>query len=91
MSELETPLDLDRIDALLEEISIDNFIPSSHNYLSADTFNQVLKVLSAHAPDAVDHSSPKGGGSNLFLVLMYQNLLLAKRMAILETRINARG
>ena len=78
------PLDLNGIDALLEELSKNNFIPSRGN-CSADIFNQVLKVLSVHAPDAVDHSSPKGGeGSNLFFILMYQNLLLAKRVAALE-------
>lgn len=87
------PLNLNRINALLEELSEEHFVTPNGRTPSADQANRLSQALGCD-DDLVIERYAAGNpeeGSNLFFVLMYQNLLLAKRVAALEARINARG
>lgn len=90
MPGLEPPLDLNSIDALLEELSEERFVTALGRTPSADQANRLSQALGCDDNLVIERftaGNPEDG-SNLFFVLMYQNLLLAKRVAALEARIN---
>ncbi len=77
------------IDELMKELSENNFVSNSvSSAINADLFNQVSKIIGCEKNLTIDKQNPGGNdGSNLFKVLMYQNLLLAKRVEALEEEI----
>ena len=75
-------LDPNGINILLEEVKgRHSAVPFSSNPPTVDLINQVSESLG-------DYDHRVGEGADLFLVLMYQNLLLAKRVTELEAQIN---
>lgn len=81
----KTRLDLNRIDLMLKELSEGNFVKRPGFTPSADQLNRLSQALGCYDDFIVNISAPdEDDGSNLFFVLMYQNLLLAKRVSELE-------
>lgn len=87
MSELEGRLNFNAIDDLLEELSHNNFGMPEGVYVSADLANRITETLGCEDARALDIDREKRiPGSDLIRILMYQNLLLAKRVSELEQR-----
>ena len=77
---------MSEIDELMKELSDNNFKRTNHN-LPANFVNEVLSICGCDENLVVDSTTPGDSeSSNLFRVLMYQNLLLLERIESLEER-----
>ena len=65
---------------LLERLSANNF----KDVLNAELFNEVAREIGCTGDFCKNHVSTGNAGSNLFIALMYQNLLLVKKVDGLE-------
>ena len=87
MSKPKPHLDPNGIDILLEKVSRDN-CRMLGGYHDAEMSNEISRVLGCYDDIAVNAPSPDENGSDVLRTLMYQNLLLAKRVTELEACLN---
>lgn len=77
------------VDELISDLQETNFKWDASKVgtgVNAEFLNEVTRALGCKGDFAVDFAA--GGGSNIFVALMHQNLLLAKRIQELEERLN---
>ena len=87
MSDMER-LDFNAIDDLLEKLARNNFRILNGGYHDAEDSNEISRVLGSPDNLVMNCPSPDEQGSDMLRVLMYQNLLLAKRVSEMEQRLN---
>lgn len=87
-----TKLDLNNINSLLADLSSDRFRDTSFDnegITRATMLNAVARVLGCKENYAVDKDKDLNGrGSGVIEAVMYQNLLLAKRVSVLEQQLH---
>ena len=77
--------------ALLQDSNLAAHVPGNGSGVNAQLINEVSRAAGCDGGFAKDTEYPGDSGSNLFVALLYQNLILSERVLALEESINKEG